>query len=223
MSNSDVARMKRSAIRGRSPSLNAPPGFHSVPSGLRPKNNKEAERRETLFRNHRTFGCGSAPLGAARLPAFHHGSRQRDSSSPRLSFRPRFPRTRSDKRYLSSPVPVQRSTSHPGRNAGRLMPKPPENGLQIRPREPHSPRRPGVPPGDVLTGRECHLCNLFSDDCQQRGDGHSRLRSHLRVTAQASAAPRRRTHSSRIADRPPRVSARRRSASNAASRWTAPA
>jgi hypothetical protein len=76
-------------------------------SSLRPfrqsqTNKKEAERRQTLFNNLRTSGCGSAPSltlprkrgrvreGAARLSAFHHGSHQRESSSLRLSFRPGF-------------------------------------------------------------------------------------------------------------------------------------
>ena len=76
--------------------------------------------------------------GRARLPAFHHGSRQRESSSLRLSLgqaswdlagaldpvRPPQPGggdLAQLKRALHPPrpVPVQRSTSHAGRNAGR--------------------------------------------------------------------------------------------------------
>jgi hypothetical protein len=62
------------------------------------KEEKEAERRKTLFRNLRSLaGCGAAPTfilprvrgrkkeGAARLPAFHRGSRPRDSRIPRLN------------------------------------------------------------------------------------------------------------------------------------------
>jgi hypothetical protein len=38
---------------------------------------KEAERRKTLFTNHRTLrSAARALLGRARLPAFHRGSRQ---------------------------------------------------------------------------------------------------------------------------------------------------
>ena len=78
-------------------------------------------------------------VGRARLPAFHHGSRQRESSSLRLSLgqaswdsagaldpvRPPQPGggdLAQLKRALHPPrpVPVQRSTSRAGRNAGRL-------------------------------------------------------------------------------------------------------
>ena len=108
-----VARMKRSAIRERSRSFKADPGFHGachraghfgpdplVPSGLRRKKRKkekEAERRKTLFRNHRSLaGCGAAPTlteGAARLPAFHRGSCQRDSRIPTAQLRARLRET----------------------------------------------------------------------------------------------------------------------------------
>ncbi len=42
------------------------------------RNKKEAERRKAQTSNHRTLRCGAAPAGAARLLAFHRGSRQRD-------------------------------------------------------------------------------------------------------------------------------------------------
>ena len=45
--------------------------------------------------------------------------------SQRLSFRPGFLGLGLYGRYPPSPVPVQGCTSHPGHNAGRLMPKPP--------------------------------------------------------------------------------------------------
>ena len=95
---------------------------------------REAERRQALFNNLRTLRARLCPFGAARLPAFHHGSRQRDSSSLRLGFRPGFLGRGLNGRYPPSPVPVQRRTSHPGHNAGRLMPKPPGSG-------PYSPAR----------------------------------------------------------------------------------
>src|SRR5580704_13719393 len=57
--------------------------------------------------------------------------------SQRLGFRPGFLGRGLNGRYPPSPVPVQGSTSRPGRNAGRLIPKPPGSGLQIRPRAPH--------------------------------------------------------------------------------------
>ena len=58
-------------------------------------------------------------------------------SSRRLGFRPGFLGLGLNGRYPPSPVPVQGCTSHPGHNAGRLIPKPPGSGLQIRPRAPH--------------------------------------------------------------------------------------
>src|ERR1700733_8241868 len=86
----------------------------------RTETKKEAERRQALILyppHHRVRLCPGE--GAARLPAFHHGSRQRESSSLGLSFRPGFLGRGLHGRYPPSPVPVQGSTSHPGRNAGR--------------------------------------------------------------------------------------------------------
>jgi hypothetical protein len=64
LSNSEVARpvarMQRSAIRGRSISFYVAPGFRCAPPGLRRERKKEAERRQTLFNNLRTSGCGRA-------------------------------------------------------------------------------------------------------------------------------------------------------------------
>src|SRR5580698_6355387 len=57
--------------------------------------------------------------------------------SQRLSFRPGFLGRGLHGRYPPSPVPVQGSTSRPGRNAGGLIPKPPGNGVQNHPRAPH--------------------------------------------------------------------------------------
>ena len=57
--------------------------------------------------------------------------------SQRLSFRPGFLGRGLNGRYPPSPVPVQGSTSRPGRNAGGLIPKPPGNGVQDHPRAPH--------------------------------------------------------------------------------------
>ena len=128
--------------------------------GLRRRNKKkkkEAERRET-------HGCMIRALrrarqrsfGSARLSAFHRGSRPRDYSSQRLSVRPCFlglgrsvwsctaastgrRRPCAAPRALPAPekqrpVPVQRSTSHAGHSAGRMMPKPPESGSDEPPR-----------------------------------------------------------------------------------------
>jgi hypothetical protein len=58
---------------------------------IRPRLQKEAERRETLFLNRRVFRRGARLAIRARLSAFHCGSRQGDFRRPRLSVRPCFP------------------------------------------------------------------------------------------------------------------------------------
>ena len=56
------------------------------------KSKKEMERRQTLYPTSRAAGHGRASQqGCARLSASHRGSCQRDSWSPRLCTRPRFP------------------------------------------------------------------------------------------------------------------------------------
>jgi len=67
-----------------------------------------------------SYGCGARPFGA-RTP---DGVPPRLSPegiipSQRLGFRPGFLGRGLNGRYPPSPVPVQGSTSHPGRNAGR--------------------------------------------------------------------------------------------------------
>jgi hypothetical protein len=74
---------------------------------------RKAERRRTLIRILRTFGCGSRLARRARPSAFHRGSRQRESSSLRLSFRPGFRGRGLYGRYPPSPVPVQRAPRAP--------------------------------------------------------------------------------------------------------------
>jgi len=53
------------------------------------------------------------------LTAFHRGSRLEEYFIPKVSFRPGFLGRGLIGCYPPSPVPVQGSTSHPGRNAGR--------------------------------------------------------------------------------------------------------
>ena len=137
ISSSAVARMKRSEIRERSTSLNAAPGLRFAPSGLRKKERKEekeAERRKTLFRNRRSLaGCGAAPTltlprkrgrkkeGAARLPAFHGGSCPRDSRIPRLNSDQASRDTAPKAAGFTppAPAPLAASTSRAGHVAGR--------------------------------------------------------------------------------------------------------
>ena len=60
-------------------------------------------------------------VGRARLSAFHHGSRQRESSSLRLSFRPGFLGCGAKRCGLARQrrSQFQRCTSHTGHSAGR--------------------------------------------------------------------------------------------------------
>ncbi len=120
------------------------------------KKHKEAERRQALFDNHRTSGCGSAPARSSSpsgvppqlspweclIPRCDAGQASWDRPPSRGGF-PVGVRTQ-----------FQRCTSHTGHSAGRLMPEPLGSGLQIRPRAPHSPHRPACLPNGVLTGRD---------------------------------------------------------------------
>ena len=64
--------------------------------------------------------CGARPFGARTLVGVPPRlSPQGIIPSQRLSFRPGFLGRGLHGRYPPSPVPVQGSTSHPGRNAGR--------------------------------------------------------------------------------------------------------
>src|ERR1700683_3211622 len=95
--------MERSVIRGRSVSFNAAPGFHFVLSGLR----RIKERKRNAVRRCSVTSaalraavlpppspppaCGGGHRrGAARLPAFHRGSCQRDSCIPTAQLRARL-------------------------------------------------------------------------------------------------------------------------------------
>src|SRR5580704_7421002 len=118
--------MKRSEIRERSTSLNAAPDYAPFHPGY--EEEKEAERRKTLFRNHRNLRCGTRPTGRARLPAFHRGSYQRESSSLRRSSgQASWIRSPKAAHVPPAPYPLTASTSHAGHSAGRLMPEPPES------------------------------------------------------------------------------------------------
>ena len=87
---------------------------------------RKAERRKTLIRILRAPSSSSPACGGgqrrgrgspfakrARPSAFHRGSRQRESSSLRLSFRPGFRGRGLNGRYPPSPVPVQRAPRAP--------------------------------------------------------------------------------------------------------------
>src|SRR5580704_4250049 len=81
---------------------------------------KEAERRQTLIRILRILRCGSRLMKARSSDGVPPRlSPKGIIPSQRLSFRPGFLGRGLNGRYPPSPVPVQGSTSHPGRNAGR--------------------------------------------------------------------------------------------------------
>src|SRR5580692_5453265 len=100
----------------------------------------------------------SAPCGAA-LPPLERSSSP-DGVPPRFSpkgvivpkaqLQARLPGTWSLRVLPAIACPSPASTSRPGHNAGRLMPKPPGRGLQVRPRAPPSLLWPGMPPDHVL-------------------------------------------------------------------------
>ena len=101
------------------------------------KKKGEAERRQTLGTTAASCDAARALVERARLTAFHHGSRLRELFHPKGSAQARLPGTRSERALPAFACPSPGSTSHPGHPAGRLIPKPPESGLQIRPRAPH--------------------------------------------------------------------------------------
>src|SRR5580700_5565156 len=110
---------------------------------------------------------GARSAERARLSAFHHGSHLREYSSQRLGFRPGFLGRGLNGRYPPSPVPVQGCTSHPGHHAGRLIPKPPGSGLQIRPRAPHPLHLTACLRKASLGERDFRARNLSRDYCQE--------------------------------------------------------
>ncbi len=125
----------------------------------RTEKSKEAERRQTRVSLLHLAAKRAPWPGRARLSAFHCGSRQGDSWSPRLSVRPRFPgsvrsvrsdtaaptggrRPRASPRVLPAPekhCPSPVSTSHTGHGAGRVMPDAArvQRGRTLCPRAPH--------------------------------------------------------------------------------------
>ena len=108
-----VARIEQSEIRERSLSFNSAPGFRYAQSGL--QINKGCGTPANAVQQPPHLAMRLCPLwrGAARLTAFHRGSRQRESSSLRLSFRPGFLGRGLYGRYPPSPVPVQRAPRAP--------------------------------------------------------------------------------------------------------------
>ena len=140
-----VARMKRNGIRGRSINFTVVPDFTSLHPGYEERKRKRnAVRRCSV--TTAAFGLRHAPYGCARLPAFHRGSYQRESSSLRRSSgQASWIRSPKAADVPPAPYPLAASTSHAGHSAGRLMPEPPENGSD----EPPSAGTTLAPPAAV--------------------------------------------------------------------------
>ncbi len=154
--------------------------FRFTPSKGR-KKEKEAERRQTLFNNLRTSGCGRAtesrlaptrPLSGALACRRSTTALAKESiSSPRrdpghASWEAASTRRASLRRRRTH---FQRCTPRAGHNAGRLMPEPPEcaadeatpAGTALAPLRPASPgRRP------FRARFDSSVCTRNGDHCQ---------------------------------------------------------
>ncbi len=113
-------------------------------------------------------GRGSRSAERARLSAFHHGSCCSERT-PQLNSSTRFLGPGVIRCYLH--LRLSQSSELPRRPvivpAGRLTPEPPGNGLQIRPRAPHSLHGPVCLRALSLTSEIRGLCNQYSDICQE--------------------------------------------------------
>src|SRR5271166_6243592 len=108
--------MKRSAIRERSRSSHAAPGFHFVSSGLRTKEKKGSGTPTDALSNLPCSWHGRCPPpyppphagedmeGAARLSAFHRGSDAR-AFARGARLQARLPGTRQERRSVKVPLP----------------------------------------------------------------------------------------------------------------------
>src|SRR4029077_13699980 len=134
-----VARIERSEIRERRFGSTAAPGVRSAQPGLRRIKRRKRNAGKRRVATAASCDAARALSERARLTAFHHGSHLRELFHPKGSASGQASWERGlNGRYPPSPVPVQGCTSHPGHNAGRLIPKPPETRLQTRPRTPSS-------------------------------------------------------------------------------------
>ena len=101
------------------------PDFTAFNPGYEEKNKKEAERRKTLFRNHRSLaGCGTPPPSREGEHAFRRSTAalaRGTHASQRLSFGPGFTGQTPKAAGFTppAPAPLAASTSRAGPNAGR--------------------------------------------------------------------------------------------------------
>jgi hypothetical protein len=197
-----VARIERSDIRERSGRFNVHPGFRCAPPGLRERNKGSGTPADAVFHVPHASGARVAPriksacadpsaVGRARLPAFHHGFRQRDSSSLRLSFRPGFLGRGLNGCYLRLSQP-RGAPPTPVIVPGDMMPKPPESGGDEAP-----------PAGTALTPADRHHrtaslrasfdslnCIRSDDKCQHNSDNAATPVSRARRSMERSGMVR---------------------------------
>ena len=122
-------------------------------TNVRARRKRKAERRRTLIRILRTFWVrlalckGRSPIGVP--PRFS----PKGVIVPKAQLQARLPGTWSERALPAFACPSPASTSRPGHNAGRLMPKPPGSGSDEPPPAGTASRsdQPGSP-ADVLHG-----------------------------------------------------------------------
>src|ERR1700746_3647953 len=129
---------------------------------------KEAERRQTQGHNRRILRCGARSFGPRTLDGVPPRlSPEGIIPSQRLSFRPGFLGRGLHGRYPPSPVPVQGSTSHPGRNAGR------HDAQAAREQAANPPAGTALAPMTQCASVSCPSlerglsCNCNGDKCQE--------------------------------------------------------
>src|SRR6202034_387884 len=137
---------------------------------------REAERRQTEGHTRRILRCGARSFGARTLVGVPPRlSPKGIIPSQRLSFRPGFLGRGLHGRYPPSPVPVQGSTSHPGRNAGR------HDAQAARERTANPPAGTALAPMTRCASASCPSterelwCNRHRDQCQYKSDTKSSL------------------------------------------------
>src|SRR5579862_626012 len=130
------------------------------------KRRREAERRQMLVTNRRILRCGARLMTARSSDGVPPRlSPEGIIPSQRLSFRPGFLGRGLNGRYPPSPVPVQGSTSHPGRNAGRHDAQA-ARGQRAKPPAGTAPAPPfGLPPEGVLreSGINSHVIGVVTN------------------------------------------------------------
>ena len=169
--------MKRSEIRGNRRRFDHAPGLHFVPSGLRKNERKTKSRKRNADRRNWysavAYGDGRAwiarrtPIGVtprcSSQGVFHRKGTQPQARLPgtrRDTFCVSFERALPALAACPSPAKAPRA---PIVVPERWCPKPPERGLQARPRGHTRPCDPGMPSRPRSTERGSNRRNCMSD------------------------------------------------------------